>query len=550
MNEIVSPAPAPLDSPRSPTSRHADAWWQLGLAAVGFLLAWVLTSPQLLLVINWDNAAYVASAAMGKLTWAAQPWNNHFGVGHIEYLFFRLGTLLGGTPIDGFRLCGATFFALTSGLFAKAAFCLCRQRALTVALSLVFMTSWVNTVLIQAIEWNVYFLAPASAIILLSLSHHAHWRWQHSVATGLLGAGAVLISWQASVYLFPAGYAAFFGGLRGRSTQGEVGVPRGLLCRLRDVALILASFGAGLVSWSLLVAATSSQTVRALLRVQFSRPEPSVLPHNAKELLALLSHVPAQLHSTGVAAAFMFHHDFNYHLPRYFFPYEVYGAIATLGVIALFVLCTYHLLRRHDLRLHMLATTLLVLLFLTSLWHEFPAWQYAQMKRYNFLPLLVWLIVAGLLRDGESWRRGRSLLLGGLLLLSLVQLGLCVRFAQRWHSIRPELPSYIHTIHPENAWYGRDGRSWFAYFRRLREQHPSACSYVFAFEEIMDGRWNFDIMASLSSELPSAIVLGNPAQVAKWRFPPRIFSVASAREQGLIKSCAYLSKDAQELLGP
>lgn len=545
---------APTSRESSQQLRKSESRVLLLLAPLGFLLAWFLTSPQLLLGINWDAASYVAGVATGRITWSTTPWNNHFAMGHLWFLFGRLGVLCGGTTVDGFRLCGALFFAVMSGVFAQTAFYLCRQRILAALLTLVFMTSWANTVLTMAHEWNVYFLAPASAILWLSLTRLSRWRWQDSVIAGLLGAGAALISWQAAPYLFPAGYAAFFGCYAHRS-ESDAATPevkaagwRGLVIRLRDVAIILAAFFAGLVSWSLLVAATSSQKAAALLHVQFSRPVPSALPHGLPDLGRLILNVPAQLRSTGIAAAFMLLHDFSFHLPRYIVPYWVFGAVTTLGVFALFALCTWRLIRQRDLRTHLLASTLLVLLLLTSLWHEFWKWEYATMKRFNFLPLLLWLILASLLRDARLERRGRTLLSVGLLLLGIFQFSQTVRFARRWHALRPELASYIDSAHTENSWYGRDGRSWFAYLRRLRQQNPTACRFVFALDEFREAGWNFDMMASLSSELPSYVVLGERASVAGWRYPPHTVPVEVARQQGLGEACAVVSKDARRLL--
>lgn len=540
-----------MDAPtscESPQQRSSESRVLLLLAPLGFLLAWFLTSPQLLLGINWDAAAYVAGVATGRITWSTTPWNNHFAMGHLWFLFGRLGVRCGGTTIDGFRLCSALFFAVMSGVFAQTAFHLCRQRILAALLTLVFMTSWANTVLTMAVEWNVYFLAPASAIIWLSLTRLSRWRWQHSAVAGLLGAGAALISWQAAPYLFPAGYAAFFGCYAHRSEGGAARPWSGLVRRVRDVAIILATFFAGLVGWSLLVAATSSQRAATLIRVQFSRPVPSALPHGLLDLGQLILNVPAQLRSTGIATAFMLLHDFSFHLPRYIVPYWVFGAATTLGVFALFALCTRRLIRQRDLRTHLLASTLLVLLLLTSLWHEYWKWEYATMKRFNFLPLLLWLILASLLRDARLGRRGRTLLSIGLLLLGVFQLSQTVRFARRWHALHLELPSYIDSVHTENSWYGRAGRSWFSYFRHLRQQNPAACRFVFALDEFREAGWNFDMVASLSSELPNHVVLGQPSSVADWRYPPRIVPVQVARQKGLAEACAVVSKDARRLL--
>lgn len=162
---------------------------------------------------------------------------------------------------------------------------------------------------------------------------------------------------------------------------------RGLLCRLRDVALILASFGAGLVSWSLFVAATSSQTVRALL--QFLRSRAVGVTAQCKGAACPVEPCfPRSCTSTGVTAAFMFHHDFNYHLLATSFRtrcrshrhagshravYPVYASLAAAS---------------QSPPAHV-GNNAAGAALLTSLWHEFPAWQYAQMKRYNFLPLLV-----------------------------------------------------------------------------------------------------------------------------------------------------------------
>ncbi|MSP61465.1 MAG: hypothetical protein EXR72_14185 [Myxococcales bacterium] len=114
-----------------------------GFALAGLVIAWVLTRPSAIVLINWDNGVYISGFASGRAGWSSPPWNSHFGVGH-QYLFgVWIARAVGGTTIDGFRLVSALFFAGASALLADTTFRLTRARTLAALCTLAWMTAWV-----------------------------------------------------------------------------------------------------------------------------------------------------------------------------------------------------------------------------------------------------------------------------------------------------------------------------------------------------------------------------------------------------------------------
>ncbi len=506
-------------------------------AAFGFagvLVTWLATGPHMLALINWDAASYVANAALGRMTWSYPPWNNHFGVHTILWFGVELACALGGTVVDGFRLVEALFFGIACAVMADLVRRLTRDRLIAALLTCAWMAAWVNLFLIITLEYNILFLATGAMIVWMCVVHVDTWSWRHGIVAGALAAVGVLVSWQASLYLAPPCHVAAIFGAPDRTGRA----------RARDAALVLVTFFAVLSGWAVLIGFVGDLTVAHSLAVLYSRPRPAALPSSAAELARLVVDVRQQTRAIGTGVAYQLAHT-CYHLPAWLSDQvEAIGTVTMLLLVAVEVVVTRRALRRRRWAMHVVASALLLFTLLTSLYKDV---EYAYLKRFNFLPLLSTVLAAGLYGECSKAAHHRRAVAGILAALILVEIALWVRWDRARHQWYPTLDTWM-TTHPEAAWYGRDHQSWFAYYRGLRQSNPRACRFVLAFEEVAEGGWNNDITASLWSELPNHLVLGNPTLVAKWRFPPRISATDDYREKHGDERCAWISSDARHLL--
>lgn len=549
-----------MDTPRSPRPLAAgparvasavlarlgpDGAFTAGSVLFALVFAWFFTAPRFVALINWDNGGYIAAIASGKLGWSAMPWNNHLGVGQ-EYLIGSwIARAFGGTVIDGFRLVGAVAFAIAFWAIADTLRILTRQYALSALLTLAWATAWVNFHYHLIVEDNFLFLAPAAVMLRLCVLRADRWRWWHSVASGALVMVAFLGSWQGLPYLAPAMWAALLAGGRPRGVRGAA-------VRARDALLVPAAFVGSLLLWMAFFVATSSLTWKALSPIVFSRPEPSFLPRTLPELAHVVTS-GTLLDTLGIGVAY--HISFSAYKLSTTLPLSMarLGLIALLFQIALFVVCTVWSWRRRDLRPHLLAGMLLLFTVVTALHRDQAA--YAMLKRFDFVPLYL-VLLAGVALAAvrlDPWlRRALPAVLGVIIVLQTA-LGLRWSFRElaTYRTTRPwaELPQPAHQL------YGRDGRSWYAYFRALRKAHPEACRFVFVVTEFNSGWWNQDLIGALWSELPDHLTVEHPAipierPLWSWRHAPKFLPLAEARKQGLLDGCAWLSEDARRLVGP
>lgn len=515
--------------------RDPDAQLDLAAWIGGFLLAWVATGTRLLTEINPDNAAYVATEAMGWQSYSFPPWNSHFGVGHLLHTGALIARASGGTTIDGFRLVEALFFASACALVADATRRLAGSRLLGGTLTVTWATVWVNAFLLFTLEYNILFLAPGAGILWLCALRLDDWTLRDSMVAGALGALAVLVSWQAGLYLAPACYAALIGGVRQRR----------LWVRVRDAVAVAATFLATFAGWSVLISTISTQSLGALLRVQFSRPVPAAIPSSPGELLALLADVRSQLTVVGTAMLYQWQHSCCTLYPVSLSPPAI-GAVAMIVILGLFGASTWQSWRTRQGTMHLLAATLVLFTLATAIYRDV---EYAYLKRFNFLPLLLVLMVAGALgRWRDRPRRAEWAIAALLIVLTVTQSTLALDWNRRRYDSYPELFDYNPAVHTDMGTDERNGQSWFAYFRRLRRQYPAACRFIFSLAEVADAKWNVDISATLYSELPTHLVLGDPEAVREWRFPPHVTPAATARAAGLSEGCAWVSRDAQRIL--
>ena len=127
------------------------ARWLATAAVLGATIAWWATSPSRLILINWDQAAYVTHIARGGSGWSLPPWSNHFAVGQYQHIGVLVARALGGTTIDGFRLVKAVLVACTGAAFASAAFSLSRSRVIALGLTAAFLAAFSQLFLIACI---------------------------------------------------------------------------------------------------------------------------------------------------------------------------------------------------------------------------------------------------------------------------------------------------------------------------------------------------------------------------------------------------------------
>jgi hypothetical protein len=512
-----------------------DLGMLVAVALLGVGIGWFFTGPHQLVLINWDNGAYVSQESRSHNLWHNPPWNAHTAINQFYVAGARVVGLFGGTVIDGFRLIDSLCVALSGMLIADCVRRLLGSRLLGGLFALAWMTAWVNVFLALTLEDNLLFLTAAAAIVRLCLLYADGLDVRRSAAVGALVGMAFLLSFQSVLYLLLPLYTLLVSYGRQRRWR-ELGVR------------LLALFGglfAMLIGWALFVAATSHViTIGMMMRAIFSRPVPSSLPSNLGETLHMLGDVNGQLRRLGIAAGYQISHT-AYDLPAWGIDWRIVGGL-TLGLLlAGNVVLTVWAIRRRSLRLHLGAAFLLGFTVLTSIYKDVD---YAYLKRFDFVPLLFVPLVAACLAETRLLERrgvrvGLSVLLG---VLVLTQVSLGVRWQRKALAAYPHLEQPNALPHPERAWYGRDGKSWFGWFRDIRQTHPQACRYVFSLEDVIDGSWNFDITASLHSEVPAHLVIGDPGAVVRWRYPPHMLKLEDARP--LASACAYVSDGARRLL--
>jgi hypothetical protein len=195
-------------------------------------------------------------------------------------------------------------------------------------------------------------------------------------------------------------------------------------------------------------------------------------------------------------------------------------------------------LKRGSSAPHVLAASLALVTVLTPLYIDVP---FRYLIRYDYLPLLLVPLGAWAL---ASRPRSSAAALGALVALQLV---LALGWDRSFLAARPRLASWVGPI-PDDGWYGRDGQSYFAFFRAVGGRAPGACRYVFRLEEMRFGDWQFDVLAALWSELPRHLLIGDPAVIARWRFKPNL-ATREAAAPLVAEPCAWLSPDAAALFG-
>jgi hypothetical protein len=513
--------------------------WDAGVIALAILFAWLCTLPSAIALINWDNAAYIAEIASGRYDWSHLPWSSHLGVGHEYKLGVWLAQALGGTVIDGFRLLGALVFAAACWVLFDAGRRLMQNRLWAALLVLFWATVWVNLHYHLILEDNILFLAPAAALLRICVLRLGAWRARDSLLCGMFCLLGFLGSYQALPYLGAAAYAAL------------LGPGRGIWRRLRDAALVPLGFLASLGAWALLIVSTSKLTWKAVIHQIVMGPDPNYMPHTLGGIVKYVLDGRSLFETLGNGVVWNLSFRAYKLQGQPIISRWTLGLLATLLMLAMLAVATRWAWKTKQWAPHILVATMLMLTLSTSLHKDLE--QYTGLKRYDCVPLIVTFLLAILL--GELRRRSALRKLG-LAIVVVVALVIPVQSAVglRW-SVK-ERARYLTTSswnrfpHPEPMQFGREGKSWFDYFRSLDRAHRDACTLVLSYGEIADSTWNFDITGSLYSEVKSHIVLVDDDMMARFRPNARrvVPHLLHVRDAAKIPACAWVSPAAKELL--
>jgi hypothetical protein len=509
------------------------------LAALGF--AAYYTRPAAIVLINWDNAAYIAGIASGRYSWSSLPWSSHLGVGQEYLLGVWLARALGGSVIDGFRLVNAVAFAAIVLFLADLIKSLTGSRALSLAGVLLWATAWVNLHYHLILEDNFLFLAPGTALLHIAVRHVDRFTPRHALLTGSLALLGWLASYQAIPYLGCAIWAALIG--PGRSPWQ----------RLRDTGLVLVGFAASLGLWVLVTRFSSGLSLRQILTQVLMGPVPNFAPHSLSEVIKYLGAGRPFFETLGNGVLWNLSFDAYWLSQPPPISRLLLGIAASALILVALLATTLWSWRRQKWAAHLLAATLAFASFTTSLHRDLV--DYTGLKRYDFVPLLGVMLLAVLWAPAvQRLARRRQafialLTLGLAVFVSLFQLRQGLDWGKRQREKFITLPDWNHLPHPEMSWYGRHGQSYYEHFHSLRRSHPAACLFVFSLGEIAPGGWNFDVTGSLWSELPNHLVVANDELVAQlkpqhWRIPPGWRLAKGAT----IPACAWISPAAAALL--
>jgi hypothetical protein len=494
-------------------------------ASLGFLLAWLVTSPSWSMGINWDTSGYASEIARGS-PWARTPWNSHYGIGHLYWLAAHLARPLGLTVLDSIRALNALAFATSALVIALAAIRLRLRPLHAVLVAAVYLTGWGTLLLASTWEDNILFHPPALATLALCLLRIDAWRWRDSLLAGLLAGLASLMSWQGAAFALPAIYASLF----------LAGAHRSWWQRLRDGACVPAGLILARFAWASLYWLTAWQLdYPGLLKTAFERPSPNFLPQHLPGWLALLGRWRELLAHLGLG---MTHElgpgvrDSVTALPHLMALGTVFLGLVVLAWLLVCLVCR----RRFSRRAQFVVMGFLLLTLSAAIYLDLPADKY---KRYDYLPMLVSLaitvVAAWVIRREGRGRWPRRVLMFGLVALVTGQLVVAYHWNRQWYARL--------TTGPAAKRLGHGRKTWFAYTRSLGRAAPSACSFVFAFDEVSGAKDNLEILAALLSELPDPLVIDAPPTAPAWPRPLPLSSAAELAAHG--RGCEWLSPAAR-----
>ena len=505
--------------------RRRDAMVAAWVAAlVAFVAGWLATSPTWSMGVNWDTAGYSGEIARGT-PWARMPWNSHYGVGNVYWIAMHGARGIGLTALDGIRALNALAFAGSS-----LCLCLCALRMgvaaiQSVFLAAVYVTAWGTLSLVFTWEDNVLFHPAALAALAICVFRVGQWRWQDSLHAGLLVGLSSLMSWQGAAFAIPVCYASLF--LAGSNRRWW---QRLRDCALVPVGLVLARFAWVCGFW----ATAQGLPFSDLLRTAFERPVPSYLPKNYAGWIGLLGKWREVFTHLGLGVT----HEIGPGIrdAAAVVPYLKLLGASLLGLAVLLWVATSLLFHRRFGRPSKFLTAAFLALTLSSaVYLDFPADKY---KRYDYVPMFASLglaAAAGAMarrRTKTSWPR--YCVLPAILVVVVGQLVVGYHWNRQWYASLPRSRPIGRAAHGK--------QTWFAYLRALREANGSACSFVFAFEELAHAESNLEIEAALFSELPNPLVVGGPPSAEKWIRPLPLVSAAQVLAGR--RECQWISPGA------
>lgn len=491
-------------------------------------LGWLGTSSWLSMGINWDAAGYSADIGRGE-PWGEYPWNSHYGAWQVYWVAMHLARGLGGTLLDGLRGLNAVALACSAAILALCALRWKLSATLAIFVAGIYLLSWGTLLLVFTWEDNVLVHPGALAALAVCIFRIGKWRPRDSVVAGACVGIASLMSWQGASYGLPVLYAAAF--LAGpRPSQWA---------RIRDLALIPLALVATRAAWVLFYWLTAMRlSLAKLLRIAFERPSPNYLPQRLSGWWALLCSWRQILEHLGIGVT----HEAGPVLRdaagivRYL-PYL--GAF--LLVFALLFWMATNLVHRNKSSLgsQFLAAAFLALTLASAIYLDLPVDKY---KRYDYIPMFLSLgaalLAARLMERYSPMRKAKMVLTLGLVLVLVGEGLLALRWNRQWYA---KLPASA----PAN-YLGHENQTWFAYMRSLRKAHPDACSFLLAFDEVKQGRYQLEIPAALFSELPHAVVVGAPAYVRGWPRPLPVDDGSAVQKSR--QTCAWVSPSAKAVL--
>jgi hypothetical protein len=337
-------------------------------------------------------------------------------------------------------------------------------------------------------------------------------------------------SLQAVLYLGTALYGSLIVG----------GYRRPAILRLWHVGVLFGSFLATLVGWTAGAATMASRlSFGRLLGILFSRPKPSLFPHNISETVRMLRDTDGMLATLGIAA-------FRFVLPGRALPERhtqlAIGAVSLVAVL-LVLADSFRRLRSADggRQIHVFAATLALFVILTS---YYQTAERDNIKRYDFLPLLIVFLVIEYTRRLSPQKRWIPTAVA-LVFVCWEGAG-----ASHWWRVTLSTPprrgsDWVHGEHPAPAKSGLGQTSWYDQIVTIQRDNPRACRYVFSARELDAGHWWYEIPGLLWSEMHDThLVLATRSESRGWKRAPRFVSAEDLARNPQLQKCAWLSNPA------
>lgn len=492
----------------------------------GVTLGWLGTAPWLSMGINWDTAGYSTDIGRGG-AWAAYPWNSHYGEWQVYWVATHVARTLGATLLDGVRALNALALAASAAVLTLCGLRWKLPPFLAVLIAGIYLCSWGTLLLVFTWEDNILVHPGALAALAVCIFRVGNWRARDSVLAGACAGIASLMSWQGASFALPAMYAAALLGGPGRAWYR----------RLADTALVPLGLVTLRAVWVAIYWLTATElSLTRLLRTAFERPSPNYLPEHLLGWWSLLGKWREILDHVGVGVT----HEVGPSLrdSAAAVPYLRYFGTLLLALAFMSWLGTNLLFRaRFSHRTQFVAAAFFALTMASAIYLDLPIDKY---KRYDYIPMCFSLGCAAMaahLAAREVFAHRTNWILAGA--LSLLVGGQCLvayRWNREWYAKFPSPANYA----------GHDQLTWFAYMRFLKKAHPEACSFVLAYDEVKNGRYQLEIPAALFSELPHPLIVGAPPAAAQWPRPlPLDHGTVTQRS---LEFCTWVSPTAQALL--